>query len=552
MHLEKSLQAVTAFVIVTAGIASDPIFAQESLADVIERAEKSVVRIEVSSREGDSLGSGFVVDDEGTLVTNCHVLAGATNATAYFANGNRSTIIGTLVIDPTRDIVVAKISSKNAPAISLADNQPRKGERVTALGSPHGLSFTATNGIISAVRPAVEMSAEMGRPNLQGTWVQVDAALSPGNSGGPLINERGDVVAMSTLASLSDQAQNLNFGISSTDIQNAIGIASRSRMKTLRDGVAKVSMSEERGGSPGAPPRSNPDGFEASPVPEQALEDYIATAESTYKELMRGLRLESARLSVDLKAMRKGQAGFPPAFRNRDASILRVTIPGKREKQWFFRTSTVKDSAIATQQARVRKYTALKNQTRDVDDPESMFSLLWNFGPELNLRKRESVGFVTDIFVIHAFNAHDVLAVQGDSPCFVWLDSTAGVTGGDIISGPVFLAGTTTLREPSGLTTSVTVYQEVTEKDLRKAINNHFSATASAANSQSEGAIMLTAEEKEQGFRVWNDKSGRFSVKAKLLGSDANKAVLQKADGSISTVPLSSLCEEDQTFIRNK
>ena len=84
----------------------------------------------------------------------------------------------------------------------------------------------------------------MGRPQLEGTWIQVDAALSPGNSGGPLINQQGEVVGMSTLAS-SGRAQNLNFGISAEDIATAVDTAKKRQLKNFEDGIAKVSIGEQ-------------------------------------------------------------------------------------------------------------------------------------------------------------------------------------------------------------------------------------------------------------------------------------------------------------------
>ena len=184
------------------------------------------MRIEAEGNRGRGIGSGFLADSAGTLVTNTHVLAGAHKAVAVFPNGQQHEIKGTLLFDAAYDICIAKIDGTSFEFLPLAAELPRKGERVTALGSPKGLSFTATTGIISAVRSAEELGADIGRPEIRGTWIQVDAALSGGNSGGPLINDRGEVVAMSTLAS-QGSAQNLNFGISVNDIRAGVNNAPR-------------------------------------------------------------------------------------------------------------------------------------------------------------------------------------------------------------------------------------------------------------------------------------------------------------------------------------
>ena len=94
------------------------------------------------------------------------------------------------------------------------------------------------------------MAKELGKANLKGTWVQVDAALSPGNSGGPLVNELGQVVAMSTLAS-QGSAQNLNFGISVIDVRDALNQSQGRQTIVLRQSVANIrskTSSKQRSG----------------------------------------------------------------------------------------------------------------------------------------------------------------------------------------------------------------------------------------------------------------------------------------------------------------
>ncbi len=186
-----------------------PVAAQEDFADVIARAEASVLRIEVEGKKGGSLGSGYVVATSGMFVTNVHVLAGAQKAVAFFPNGKSFKITGTYVFDKNRDICVGQLDGKDFPKIELAATLPRKGETIAALGSPQGLSFTATKGIVSAIRSQKEMKEDVGRESIEGTWIQTDTPISPGNSGGPLINLKGEVVAMSTLGSDRRQSPKL-------------------------------------------------------------------------------------------------------------------------------------------------------------------------------------------------------------------------------------------------------------------------------------------------------------------------------------------------------
>ena len=481
------------------------------LADVIELAEKSVVRIEVTMAEGKATGSGFVVDNVGTLVTNCHVLAGATSAVAFFPDGRQANIIGTKHIEEAKDIVVAVIDDITAPAISLAVALPRKGERVTALGAPHGLSFTATTGIISAIRAGTELDSDR-----QGMWIQVDAAISPGNSGGPLINAAGEVVGMSTLASVGS-AQNLNFGVSSTDINEAIVRANSSPTLKLASGVGKVKMEEDAG--------SDSPGLGEAKISDEAFAEYVSTGVKDFDELLRSLRNESTRMAMDLKEMKKGENRLPRGLQGQDAPIARVAVPGQRAPKWFFESDTVKQAVVQRQIERIKVLTKLKTDIRDKTDTESLYSLLWNHGPPLSVRHNESIGYASELIVVHAFNEHDALVVLDDTPYLLWAPSTAGMSAGEILEGPVYVAGTATAKLRNGLPMAVTVLQLVSEKQIRAAVEKTTEST--------------------DGFRTWKDKTGSFSIEAKLLGHDAIKVVLQKRDGTIVNVQREKLSAAD-------
>jgi len=277
-------------------------FAQTNLADTIAKCEDSVVRIEVSGLKGDGLGSGFVVSSSGMLVTNVHVLEGAERAIAFFKDDSAFEIEGTYFIDENRDICVAKISGKRFKAIELSDSLPRKGEQVVALGSPQGLSFSATRGIVSAVRSEEEARRQIGRPNIKGTWIQVDAPLSGGNSGGPLINERGQVVGMSTLAS-QGAAQNLNFGISIEDIREGIEKAKSVSLVALKDGIAKADMGE-------VVPESG-EMINRGTIPSAALQVYIDRGRRRYSSLAKALKKSATEAAEVLRGMRSGETYIP-------------------------------------------------------------------------------------------------------------------------------------------------------------------------------------------------------------------------------------------------
>lgn len=205
------------------------------LSDLIQRTEPAVVRIDVITKQGEGIGSGFIVSPDGVVVTNHHVIAGALSATATFQDGEKAKVRGTLNMDSGRDIAVLKIDGEGYAPLSLAKKLPPKGASVIAFGSPVGFSFSATDGIISSVRSANELR-DMSDIEA-GTWVQTSTPISPGNSGGPLVDRQGRVVGANTMVVRG--AQNLNFAISSVDIAEVVAAAKQLSLVSLEEGAAK-------------------------------------------------------------------------------------------------------------------------------------------------------------------------------------------------------------------------------------------------------------------------------------------------------------------------
>jgi|GEM_PF-2317205 len=191
------------------------------LADLIEDVERCVVRLDFVSASGQGCGSGFVVDKDGTIVTNYHVVEEATSMTATFNNSSKLPIAGFKFVVPEKDLAVLQTAPPNGPLTTLrvAKKFPRKGESVVAFGSPLGLSFSASEGIVSAIRTAQEL-ADLGVEVAAGTWIQMTTQISPGNSGGPLVTQRGEVVGVNTMTLTA--GQNLNFAISCDDVRMAL------------------------------------------------------------------------------------------------------------------------------------------------------------------------------------------------------------------------------------------------------------------------------------------------------------------------------------------
>ncbi|MBA4032687.1 MAG: hypothetical protein C0478_17610, partial [Planctomyces sp.] len=192
------------------------------LPELIKRVEPSVVVISTSGKDGGGQGSGFVIDKDGTVVTNVHVIRGASKATVRLADGTKGEITGIRLLMPTKDIAIVTVDLPRDKLHPLPVSKliPDKGISTAAFGAPIGLSFTASEGIISSIRPADEL--EMTEKT-EGMWLQTTSPISPGNSGGPLVDMFGSVVGMNTMQ--YSIGQNLNFAISSKDIHEAIEAA---------------------------------------------------------------------------------------------------------------------------------------------------------------------------------------------------------------------------------------------------------------------------------------------------------------------------------------
>lgn len=191
------------------------------LPQLIARVEPAVIRLEVECEDGDSLGSGYIVHEDGTAVTNYHVITGAKAATAIFADGGKVKVLGYKLVKPRADIAVIKLDlgDKKIEPIAIATAFPLKGIDVVGFGAPEGLSFTTSTGIISGIRSSDVMADETGQ-DLDGTWLQTTCPISAGSSGGPLTDRQGRVVAMNSMG--HSVGQNLNFAISGVDIAAAV------------------------------------------------------------------------------------------------------------------------------------------------------------------------------------------------------------------------------------------------------------------------------------------------------------------------------------------
>jgi S1-C subfamily serine protease len=212
-----------------------------SINEIYERAASGVVRINATNNStsssgstdpfggpGSALGSGFVIDKTGHIVTNYHVVRDAGEVTVSFSNRDtvKAEVVGT---DPSTDIAVLRVeTSANAlTPLPLGNSDAvRVGDPVIAIGNPFGLDRTVTSGIVSALQRLITAPNQFTIDHV----IQTDAPINPGNSGGPLLNARGQVIGVNTQIETG----------SGTSATGNVGIGFAVPSNTVKDVVAQI------------------------------------------------------------------------------------------------------------------------------------------------------------------------------------------------------------------------------------------------------------------------------------------------------------------------
>jgi len=231
-----------------------------SIADVVALVKPSVVSINTEvvaytifnqpiTQEG--AGSGWIISEEGIVVTNAHVVQGAESITVTLDDGRAFPVdMSTVATDSLTDLAVLKIDADDIEAVAVGDSDKlRVGEWVVAIGNSLGQGIRATQGIIS--RKEVQVQEELGQPL---RLIETDAAINPGNSGGPLVNMAGEVIGITSVKLVDVQIEGVGYAISSNEamprIQQLItngyvvrpwlgvGLATVNQFAVLRYGLA--------------------------------------------------------------------------------------------------------------------------------------------------------------------------------------------------------------------------------------------------------------------------------------------------------------------------
>lgn len=216
-------------------ILPNEITSNEAIPYVVSNVQDGVVGIStisvknIFSEEKEGLGSGFIFSEDGLILTNYHVIDGYTNLTILFNNGSSSPA-KVVNYDVDRDLAVLQVAkgTKLPKVLKLGNSKELKqGETVIAIGNPLGKQFlgTATSGIVSAI------DRELNLVNGVQTYIQTDAAINRGNSGGPLLNLKGEVIGINTVKIEEDGVEGISFAIPINIVNKEIEELSKSRIK---------------------------------------------------------------------------------------------------------------------------------------------------------------------------------------------------------------------------------------------------------------------------------------------------------------------------------
>ncbi len=198
---------------------------QQTLIEVAQKVQPSVVEVTSLSASGEGIGSGVILSSDGYIVTNDHVVSGFNSFTVTLSSGTReqAQLVGQDALD---DLAVLKIAASNLTPITFADSsQVAVGEFALAIGSPLGLEGSTTLGIVSALNRTASETPNGPASELAGL-IQTSAAINPGNSGGALVNLQGQLIGITTLGAVNTEtnqlASDIGFAIPSNRVKYVV------------------------------------------------------------------------------------------------------------------------------------------------------------------------------------------------------------------------------------------------------------------------------------------------------------------------------------------
>ena len=219
--------------------------------DIVQRSSPAIVRVEAQGPDGEQFGTGFIVEKTGVVATNFHVIAGTSDIKIKLNDGTHYPVMHVLNVDPMRDLVIVKFKpDKPMPTLRLGDSSKvATGEKIVAIGNPLGVfENTVSEGLISSIREVCSSKDVTDKnPSCPGelTLLQISAPISQGSSGGPLFNQVGEVVGVTT--AIIAQGQLINFAMPANYLKPLL---EKQEVIALED-FAKATRKEGGGGGGG-------------------------------------------------------------------------------------------------------------------------------------------------------------------------------------------------------------------------------------------------------------------------------------------------------------
>jgi serine protease Do len=221
--------------------------------DIVQRSSPAIVQIEAGNAKRGTgfVGTGFVVDKLGIIATNLHVIAGESSIRVKMLDGEQYQVSVIAGVDPARDLALLQIQpKKDLPVLRLGDSDAiSAGDQIVAIGNPLGFNYSVTSGLVSQVRPVcgkaeIATGAQGCKQELK--VLQISAPISPGSSGGPLFNQFGEVIGITT--AIVTAGQNLNLAVPGNYLKPLI--AHHAAISTERFAQETQGIEDGAGGRP--------------------------------------------------------------------------------------------------------------------------------------------------------------------------------------------------------------------------------------------------------------------------------------------------------------
>jgi putative serine protease PepD len=227
---------------------------------VYDGAKDAVAYISAASPQGQGTGSGFVVSSDGMIVTNAHVVDGATQVAVKIGTDGEQLPAEIVGIDPSQDLALLDVDADDLPTLELGDSDGVEvGDATYAIGNPYGLDHTLTTGVVSALDR--DLQAPDGATISGG--IQTDAAINPGNSGGPLLDASGKVIGVNSQIATGGNPEGGNVGIGFAIPSNTVA----SFVEQARSGDQQPQQEQPQ--SPYEQQQADPYGQQADPYGQQ-------------------------------------------------------------------------------------------------------------------------------------------------------------------------------------------------------------------------------------------------------------------------------------------